>query len=553
MQICSVYREYIKGISTLFLDSGGYDLFSLISDLHLNSLRISGADAAVEAFIAPLTEALSGMTGVDPDYYQERLDSYWDALETKRESQDSSDAMVEHGVNQELLDSLDTILKYSGCDDATFSRFTSCVHEYTELADRNDTEDYVYDLRKELTKTFYEVYRLVFLKSLDDPALPTVIKMFLNFGFVDPTLAGFENADFLYSIADTYKGDPENNIFTVSEWLAAIYAGKREPSLSEFDMDWVTFVRDKKNSKEIDAKEEARLLADQDAKLLYEMENAFPVVNRVTFGNPTKFCPVYADHNVQRKPEDTLVTAASVKSIIDEIRSIDFSAFYRETAYSSQPHGVTNESINVEILPNIVLMPNVGLRGSMWQEIEGRLRTTPARMFLPIFLEGDLKTIVMRLTADFRWEMCKRIQGARWNDLTDPSLTSFYCDYLQFYTNNRSIAMQTMNEIRNELSSARNNFKTVFISNYLSWLQNESKGQARLNSIVLGIFMTFMPFTAPIREQLKLNMRYNEAFNRYNAKRAKRVQRLTNLVKNLSRSPKGVPQELKDELEFAQR
>jgi DNA integrity scanning protein DisA with diadenylate cyclase activity len=174
-------------------------------------------------------------------------------------------------------------------------------------------------------------------------------------------------------------------------------------------------------------------------------------------------------------------------------------------------------------------------------------------MFMPIFLENDLKTVVMRLAGDFRWEICKRIQGTRWNDMTDPSLTSYYCDYLQFYMNNRSIAMQTMTEIRNELSAARNNFKTVFLSNYVAWLQNESKGQARLNSLVIGIFMTFMPFTAAIRERLKTNMRYNEALTRYNIKRQKRAQRLTLLVKKLSQSGKGIPQEIRDELEFAQR
>jgi len=174
-------------------------------------------------------------------------------------------------------------------------------------------------------------------------------------------------------------------------------------------------------------------------------------------------------------------------------------------------------------------------------------------MFMPVFFENDLRTLVMRLVAEFRWEMCKRIQGSRWNDLTDPSLTSYFCDYLQFYMNNRSIAMQTMNEIRNELSSARNNFKTVFTSNYIMWLQNESKGMARLNSIALGILMTFCPFTAAVREQLKTNMRYNEALNRYNVKRQKRVQRLTLIIKKLSQSGKGVPQELRDELEFAKR
>jgi hypothetical protein len=76
---------------------------------------------------------------------------------------------------------------------------------------------------------------------------------------------------------------------------------------------------------------------------------------------------------------------------------------------------------------------------------------------------------------------------------------------------------------------------------------------ARLNNIALGILMTFCPFTAPIREQLKTNMRYREALTRYGAKRQKRVQRLTLLVKKLSQTGKGVPQELKDELMFAQK
>jgi CRP-like cAMP-binding protein len=555
LQSCTAYHEYLNEVSALLLHEGGYDLFTLISQLHLDSLRITGADFAVESLMAPLTEALSDMTGIDADYYQERLDAYWNALEMKRESQDDfiTSVPMEQGLNQGLVDSLDVILEYSECDEEMASTFTRCVHGYTELTDRFGTDDDVYDLRRDLTKAFYAIYKLVFMKSLDDSSPSTIINMFLNFGYVDPILAGPENANFLYSIADSYKGNAERNIYTIREWLTAIYNEEKQPSLSEFDMDFTAYVRDMKNSKQIDAKEETRLLADRDAKLLYEIENAFPVVNRVTYGNPTKFTPVFADHNVQRSLEDTLVTASAVIDIIDEIRSIDFSAFYRETSYSNQKLGVTNETISVEVLPNIILMPNIGLRGSMWQEIEGRIRTTPARMFMPVFLENDLKPLVMRLVADFRWEMCKRIQGARWNDMTDPSLTSYFCDYLQFYMNNRNIAMQTMTEIRNELSAARNNYKTVFVANYVVWLQNESRGMARLNSIAIGILMTFCPFVASIREQLKTNMRYNEALNRYNVKRQKRVQRLTLLVKKLAQSGKGIPQELTDELEFARR
>ena len=557
MLACDVYQEYLGGISSLLLNKDGYDLFSLISGLHLGCLNISGADPAIEALLAQLDDVLSDLPGIDSDYYQSRMDSYWDMLEEKRESHDSSESAgtssVGQGVNRELLDSLKTILEYSGCEDQLAGDFTQRVNAFTELSDRSSTEDDASDLRRSLTKLFYEVYKLVFIKSLDDPSPPTVIKMFLNFGYVDPALAGYENAGFLYSIADTFKGNPESGIYTISEWLTAIYNEERAPSLSEFDMDFTAYLRDLKNSKQIDAAEEKRLLASRDDKLRYEMENAFPVVNRVTFGNPSKFCPLYADHNLIRSPEDTLVTAAEVKSIIDEIRSIDFSAFYRETAYSDTKLGVTAENINVEVLPNIILMPNAGIRGSMWQEIEGRVRTTPARIFMPVFLEGDLKNLIIRLVGEFRWEMCRRIQGSRWNDLSDPSLTSYFCDYLQFYMNNRSISMQTMNEIRNELSAARNSYKTVFVQNYAVWLLNESRGMARLNSIALGIFMTFCPFTESIRETLKKNMRYNEALTRYGAKRQKRVQRLTLLVRKISQTGKGIPKEISDELEFAKR
>jgi len=554
---CNMYHEYLGGISALLLNESGHDLFSLISDLHMSTIGITGADSAVEALMAPLTETLSDMTGISSDYYQSRMDAYWDTLEDKRASHDSSDALTvtvsSEGVSPEILDAMQTILAFSECDDETAQKFTECINKYIETPDRADSENDVPELRREITKMFYVIFRQIFLKTLHGTAPPTVVKMFLNFGFVDPALAGFENAKFLYSIADSFKGDPERGIYTVSEWLTAIYNMERDPSLSEFDMDWPSYLRDLKNQKQIDAKEEQRLLTSKDDRLQYEMDNAFPVVNRVTYGNASRFCPVFSDHNLLKSPEDTIVTAEKITTIIDEIRELDFSVFYRETGFTDQKLGITAESINVEVLPNIILMPNCGLRGSMWQEIEGRLRTTPARMFLPSFLEGDLRTVVTRLVGEFRWELCRRIQGSRWNDLSDPSLTSYFCDYLQFYMNNRSIAMQTMNEIRNELSAARNSYKTVFVNNYVLWLQNESKGMARLNSIALGILMTFCPFNAEVRESLAKNMRYNEALTRFNTKRQKRAQRLHLLLKKLQQQGKGVPQELQDEFEYSKR
>lgn len=557
IDVCNLYHDYINSISSFLLNEEGLDLFALVCELHLNTLHIEGADSTVEALVTRLSDTLSTLTGVNSFTYHNRLYSYWDTLEEKRDAGFEDGASPEFPAIQSagsiLTGAVETILEYAGADDALCDTFSRSVKAYTEFPDRNDSEDDVYDTRRALTKSFYEVFKLAFRKSLDGDSVPTIINMFLNFGFVDAKLAGSEHSDFLYSIADSYKGAPEKGIYTGREWLTAIYRGDREPSLSEFDMDYPTYLRDLKNTKQIDAKEEARLLANQEEKLRYEMENAFPVVNRVTFGNPTRFCPTFSDHNVLRDLEKTLITASAIEDIINDIRNIDFSVFYRETGFVDQKLGIMGESVNVEVVPNIILMPNVGLRGSMWQEIEGRVRTTPGRMFLPIFLENDLQPTVIKLVADFRWEMCKRIQGTRWNDMTDPSLTSYFCDYLQFYMNNRSLAMETMNEIRNELSAARNNYKTVFINNYLFWIQNESRGMARLNNAALGIFMTFCPFTAEIRDQLKNNMRYNEALTKYNTKKQRRTQRLTLLVKKLKQNGKVVPKEILDELEYSRR
>ena len=41
--------------------------------------------------------------------------------------------------------------------------------------------------------------------------------------------------------------------------------------------------------------------------------------------------------------------------------------------YANVEAGIPKEVIHVEVLPDFILMPNVGNRGVMWQEIEGNL------------------------------------------------------------------------------------------------------------------------------------------------------------------------------------
>jgi len=549
---CEVYRDYLDQIAKLLLCEDGHDLFALTTELHINVANNKNADIAADTIVTQLSKLMLKMSGVDQSAFKKRNALYREALINKR-SQRAGGSSSNEDIKNNLSDSLDIILEYSACSEEVRHNFMRCVHEYMKIPDKGSADDTVFRLRKEITNVFYDIYQPVFMKSLHDTNVPTIIKMFLNFGYVDAQLAGNENADYLYSIADSVKGDSEMGIYTVTEWLTAIYKGEKEPSRNDFDEDYAATVAQLKQMRKIDDKEEKRMLADNEAKVRFELENVFPVVNKITFGRITTFCPLFSAHNAQRDLETSLLTPAKIKDEFDSILAIDYSAYYRSTLYTTAEGNLSRDNVHMEILPDIILMPNMGIRSVMWQEIEGKKRTTPARMFIPLFLLVDLKQMVIRLTGEFRWEMCKRTQGSRWNDITDPSLTSQYFDYLQFYRSNRELSQDVKASIKTELTRAGNSYKSAFVSNYMDWVLYESNGSPRLNKFARQILSEQCPFPAEIREKLKLNPLYAEMLKKHNLKQTQAVKRMSNIIQKASQDGKVPAKELLNELEYLKK
>ncbi len=186
----------------------------------------------------------------------------------------------------------------------------------------------------------------------------------------------------------------------------------------------------------------------------------------------------------------------------------------------------------------------------MWQEIEGRKRTTPARMMVSIFQMEDLTNIFIRLTADFRWEMCKRVQGPRWNDVTEPSLTSEYFDYIQFYKKNHELSTDAKEKIKLAMQKAKNSFKEMFIRDYESWVLYEGAGSPRLNKIARAILFTYCPFAKEIRDSLKANPLYKETMERYDVKQGQRLHHLNNLLQKIKNTGAAIPPEIQTQRDF---
>lgn len=555
LHICQNIYQYNSDISNLLLNEEKLDYFDLFTDLYYRIAPTGNDVSSVHDTISKLMIYIGSHSVVDNALCELRINEYKNKLiELKKKEQEPVTANPDSQARSlNLINSLDVILNYGKCPEERAAKFKKAISQYGNVLDKNATDDAIQKLRRSITASFYEIYSDVFFVSVEDPAIPTIIKMFLYFGYVDETIAGEEAANYLYSIADSITANGSGGVYTLYHWLVAIYEGVKEPSRNEFDTDYTGYVHELKVNGKISTIQEAAMLRDNHEKVLYELQNMFPTVNKITFGRVSTYCPIFSEQNVLKSIDSTLIDTKTVTDCITQLVSMDYSAFYRETLYTNMDYNLPKEYIHVEILPDIILMPNIGTRGVLWQEIEGKRRSTPSRMMLSILCLSDLYHSIIRLTADFRWEMCKRIQGARWNDVSEHSITSDYCDYIQFYKKNLDLSTDAKEKIKNNLIKAKNSFKESFIKDYMDWILFEGTGAPRMNKVVRKILFTYCPFALETRNYLKNNPLYGEALQYYELKSSQKLHHLNLIVKRIEGSGHALPRELQEELEFLQR
>ena len=162
----------------------------------------------------------------------------------------------------------------------------------------------------------------------------------------------------------------------------------------------------------------------------------------------------------------------------------------------------------------------------------------------------DFTTSLIRLTGEFRWEMCKRIQGGRWNDISESSLTSEYFDYIQFYRKSHDLSNEAKEKVRTSLQRAKNSFKEMFVRDYIIWILFEGNGSPRLNKVARRILFTYCPFSAPILATVSQNPLYTELLNRHQIQTKQKLHHLEMLAKKIMNSGASVPDTLIKEQKF---
>ena len=443
------------------------------------------------------------------------------------------------------------ILSYAGLSEADAAKVKGKIDAFAAMPDQGATDDAARRLRKELTLIYYDLYKLVFFRTLEEQRIPDEILMFVQFGYIDEKLAGAENTKILYEFSKSMGLDDRMRIFTFYQWLRLLYTCKKDPSVNDFSTDYVAMLRKRRKDGEITEAQEKEALADGKARVTFEIDNMFKSANKMMTSRITTFVPFFSEQTLTRPLEKSLLSFETIHKTLDLVRAIDYSLFFRQTVYTAPELGLDKAFIQVEVLPDVILMPIVGTRAAMWQEITGAKRTTPGRFILPFAQEEDLSGIIINLCGDFRWELCKRIQGARWNDLTERSLTSDYVDYIDTYRKNRDLSQEAKERIKSAMSKHRNSYKEMFVADYSTYMQYESTGALRHNKVVRFILFNYCPFSKVVREgAIATNPQYTQLIDRYNQKMAHELHLFDIATGRIEKAGHPIPQELLAHREF---
>ena len=471
------------------------------------------------------------------------LEEYYDGIKTAakdlRYAIRTADAELNGASGDEKPDfenSLDVIMTCGGMEQQFVEEYQEYIKTWKALKDKNALTDEMRILRKNLTQGFYQLYEKVFYRSLEPDPIPPEAQMFLYFGYIDKELAGEENTNFLYQYAKTYEPDPEGHVFTMYEWLKQIHALKENPSKSTMDCDYFEDLAEKVRQGDVSQRDALKLKNDRGARVSYEIHNLFESAHKQAAGRITTFIPFFDRDYVIKPLGKSLLTTEKLMGALEKVKQVDPTCLCRSAVTTFPQYKINQFIYHPEVIPHFILMPVVGSRTTLWQEVDGKVRTTPARMICPIFSTEDVDDAMINLIGAFRWEMCKREQGMRWNDVRDPSLTSRYNDYLQFFKKNSDLSPDTREKIKTDLKRARNNFRNMFVFDYMAYIKYESSGSPRLNKVAREIIFEFCPFSRGIRESLSTVPQYQRLIEKFNNKAQAQMKLLDNDVRKIEKA-----------------
>ncbi|MCR5430987.1 MAG: cyclic nucleotide-binding domain-containing protein [Lachnospiraceae bacterium] len=514
----------------------------------LDSLSLACEDAA-RAFDDEVLSAHmfdgSHLTGLVGEYKSGKdfSDSMTGESAAKMQTQDALK------IVSELKGTYETVTAFAGFEGDEKTELRELLDKFIASEDRDSTDDEMRKLRRSLADKVYALYEKAMIASIKKNKTHPAVEMFLEFGLLEEKLLTEEELMSLVSISHP-KTDGPCKVYTIREWLTRIYNGEEEPSRNDMGLDYSEVLREMKKQGKINDAEIRRMLDDGEKKLHYEIREVMFHGVRVVNGSLTTFVPVLHSGMMLSSVEDAYCDSVKINELVNELLDIDYSIFHREALFVDKQRGIEKEYRMKQVYPIFILYPTVGRNCIMWQEITGKKRDTQGRFFLPALTESSLRDMFIKAFGQFRWALCKTIQGPSWNNIQVHSLTSEYADYIQFYKKNRDLSEERKEKLKLQIQRGRNNLREIFSLDYEVWIKSEAAGAVKLNKVAREILATYCPFAMRIRNQVEKQPLYEEAFARFERERNKKIHELELRYKTIENRSGALPEELYETMEF---
>lgn len=502
-----------------------------------------------------------GMPFRDKDH---RIDTFYNQMEElgndvdsaqEAKAEDSAGVTTVAESNRQLIegdlkDSLQKIIAYSGIDNDTAMNFLRLWSDFGNVKNKMDSDSALRKMRRSLSKVYWDMYAKSFIKSIKTNSTPKYIDLMFRFGFIDEQSINPDAIGTIYRFQDNTQG--KYVTYSIDSWLRNIYEENVNPSITELGQTYFEVLKSElRGANNIKLSKIERLPNDKsEVRLQTEIEHMLANGVMTSAGSIGSAFPILIRDLLPPNIQDIFITKKKISDIVDELIEIDFSLFYREILFKGDDGSRQyQEFVKKEVLPLFILLPSVGHKSSMWQEMDGKNKESPARFLVPTVPNGQLREMLIEAFGTFRWELIRSIAGAGWADATAFILTSDYFDYQEFYKKNSKLSQEAKEKLSMDFKKFRDP-RSRFVNDYKQWIMYEKDGIPKMNKAAREVFIKHVPFHKKRKETLHTFPVFTNLLDRYGNINKRKKRELENRYFKYTKNGISLPEPLKKNIEF---
>ncbi|MGQ2872745.1 Crp/Fnr family transcriptional regulator, partial [Leptospira santarosai] len=276
-----------------------------------------------------------------------------------------------NAIRQELDNSASVIIQFSGLEAEKVKEFSALMVKVKSLKNPLDPEGDNRKIRRTLGRHYWDMYQECFMKYMNSNRnVPKAVELMLKYGYFDETMVDDSQIAFMYTHKDSADSASDIPISLGTEWLEKVY--KREVPTSLDEMGQNFFDKVKLENRNIPIKKESDIppeLDNPETRLKFEFASLYEANVRLTSGSPATHFPILTKFHSQMAIDKSYVSKKILQETIRELMEIDYSVFHREVIYNNNELGITKEFIQKCVIPDFILVPSIGTKVMMWQDL----------------------------------------------------------------------------------------------------------------------------------------------------------------------------------------